>query len=31
MPPNNIHPYSAGIWGPEEADVLIEKDGRKTG
>ena len=24
-----LHMYEAGTWGPEEADKLIEKDGRK--
>jgi glucose-6-phosphate 1-dehydrogenase len=24
-----LHPYPAGTWGPEAADELIEKDGRK--
>ena len=24
-----LHFYTAGSWGPEEADALIEKDGRK--
>ncbi|PKL92992.1 MAG: glucose-6-phosphate dehydrogenase [Candidatus Goldiibacteriota bacterium HGW-Goldbacteria-1] len=24
-----LHMYQAGSWGPEEADMLIEKDGRK--
>ena len=23
------HPYSAGTWGPEEADALIETDERQ--
>ncbi len=30
MPPNNIHRiFCPGTWGPEEADALIEKDGRR--
>jgi glucose-6-phosphate 1-dehydrogenase len=28
MPPDTVHPYPAGTWGPPEADALIEKDGR---
>ncbi len=28
MSPDNIHPYAAGTWGPEEANELIEHDGR---
>lgn len=28
MPPNTVYPYEAGTWGPEEANELIEKDGR---
>ena len=27
-PANTIASYPAGTWGPEEADALIEKDGR---
>ncbi len=29
MPPNSVHPYPAGTWGPKEADELIEHDGRE--
>jgi len=29
MPSSTIHPYPSGTWGPEEADALIEKDGRQ--
>jgi glucose-6-phosphate 1-dehydrogenase len=29
MPPNTVYPYEAGTWGPEEANELIEKDGRQ--
>ena len=28
MPPSTVYPYSAGTWGPPEADALIENDGR---
>ncbi|HEX4203901.1 MAG TPA: glucose-6-phosphate dehydrogenase, partial [Ktedonobacteraceae bacterium] len=28
MPPETVHPYRAGTWGPQEAADLIEKDGR---
>ncbi|HEY4035025.1 MAG TPA: glucose-6-phosphate dehydrogenase [Ktedonobacteraceae bacterium] len=28
MPANTIASYLAGTWGPEEAEALIEKDGR---
>jgi glucose-6-phosphate 1-dehydrogenase len=28
MPANAVYPYRAGTWGPEEANALIEKDGR---
>ena len=24
-----VYPYAAGTWGPKEADVLIERDGRE--
>jgi len=27
-PANTIASYPAGTWGPEDADALIEKDGR---
>ncbi|HET7711557.1 MAG TPA: glucose-6-phosphate dehydrogenase [Thermoanaerobaculia bacterium] len=27
--PRPPHPYSAGTWGPAEADALLERDGRK--
>ena len=29
MPPDTVYPYSAGTWGPPEADTLIQKDGRE--
>jgi glucose-6-phosphate 1-dehydrogenase len=29
MPARTVYPYPAGTWGPQEADVLIEKDGRQ--
>jgi glucose-6-phosphate 1-dehydrogenase len=28
MPANTVYPYRAGTWGPEEANALIERDGR---
>lgn len=28
MSTDNVHPYPAGTWGPQEANMLIEKDGR---
>jgi glucose-6-phosphate 1-dehydrogenase len=28
MSPDTLYPYAAGTWGPEEANILIEKDGR---
>lgn len=28
MPTNLVYPYKAGMWGPAEADTLIESDGR---
>lgn len=28
LPADTVYPYSAGSWGPKEADELIEKDGR---
>ncbi|GCE24763.1 glucose-6-phosphate 1-dehydrogenase [Dictyobacter alpinus] len=28
MDPNTVYPYAAGTWGPEEADKLIQRDGR---
>jgi glucose-6-phosphate 1-dehydrogenase len=28
MPASTVYPYRAGTWGPEEANALIEKDGR---
>jgi glucose-6-phosphate 1-dehydrogenase len=28
MPANTVYPYRVGTWGPEEANELIEKDGR---
>lgn len=28
MSPDTLYPYPAGTWGPEEANSLIEKDGR---
>jgi glucose-6-phosphate 1-dehydrogenase len=28
LPPDTVHPYPAGSWGPEEAAALIERDGR---
>ncbi len=28
MDASSVHPYPAGSWGPEEANALIEKDGR---
>ena len=28
MPADTLYPYPAGTWGPEEANILIEKDGR---
>jgi glucose-6-phosphate 1-dehydrogenase len=28
MPAATLYPYPAGTWGPEEANILIEKDGR---
>jgi glucose-6-phosphate 1-dehydrogenase len=24
-----LHPYDAGTWGPDAADEMLEKDGRK--
>ena len=27
--PDNVHPYSAGSWGPAWADAFIERDGRR--
>ncbi|MEO6892957.1 MAG: glucose-6-phosphate dehydrogenase, partial [Ktedonobacteraceae bacterium] len=29
MPASSVHPYPAGSWGPKEANMLIEKDGRE--
>ena len=29
MPPPKFPNYEAGTWGPQEADELIEKDGRQ--
>jgi glucose-6-phosphate 1-dehydrogenase len=29
MSPDTVHGYVAGTWGPEEANTLIEKDGRQ--
>jgi glucose-6-phosphate 1-dehydrogenase len=29
LPPRNFPNYSAGTWGPKEADDLIERDGRQ--
>jgi glucose-6-phosphate 1-dehydrogenase len=29
MPPDTVYPYKAGTWGPEEANELIERDGRE--
>jgi glucose-6-phosphate 1-dehydrogenase len=29
MPPPKFDNYEAGTWGPEEADELIERDGRR--
>ncbi len=29
LPPDGLAMYSAGTWGPYEADELIERDGRK--
>jgi glucose-6-phosphate 1-dehydrogenase len=29
MPDITVHPYPAGTWGPQQADVLIESDGRQ--
>ena len=29
MPPPKFPNYEAGTWGPEEADELIERDGRE--
>ena len=29
MPPDTVYPYKAGTWGPEEANELIERDGRQ--
>jgi glucose-6-phosphate 1-dehydrogenase len=29
MPARTVYPYPAGTWGPPEADVMIEKDGRQ--
>jgi glucose-6-phosphate 1-dehydrogenase len=28
MPPPKFPNYEAGTWGPDEADELIERDGR---
>lgn len=28
LPKDTLHPYPAGTWGPKEADMLIERDGR---
>ncbi|GCE12581.1 glucose-6-phosphate dehydrogenase [Tengunoibacter tsumagoiensis] len=28
LPPETVRPYAAGSWGPQEADTLIEEDGR---
>ena len=28
MPASSVYPYKAGTWGPQEADTLIENDGR---
>ena len=27
----SVYPYAAGTWGPKEADMLIEQDGRQWG
>jgi glucose-6-phosphate 1-dehydrogenase len=29
LPPRNFPNYSAGTWGPKEADDLLERDGRR--
>src|SRR5579863_7862284 len=29
MPADTVYPYTAGTWGPPEADTLIENDGRE--
>ncbi len=29
MPADTVYPYAAGTWGPEEADTLIQQDGRE--
>ncbi len=29
MPPDTIYPYKAGTWGPDEANELIQRDGRE--
>ena len=29
MSPNSVHPYTAGTWGPKEADELIARDARE--
>jgi len=29
MSPDTVHPYAPGTWGPEEADKLIQQDGRE--
>jgi glucose-6-phosphate 1-dehydrogenase len=29
QPPAPFPNYAAGTWGPEEADALIERDGRR--
>ena len=28
LPPGNFPNYQAGLWGPEEAEILIAQDGR---
>ena len=28
MPADTVYPYKAGTWGPEEANELIQRDGR---
>jgi glucose-6-phosphate 1-dehydrogenase len=25
---NGVHPYPAGTWGPREADLLLDAEGR---
>jgi len=29
QPPPRFPNYAAGAWGPEEADALMERDGRR--